>query len=82
MSTATMATVQGAVKESLLGTTREPELSTQTRATFDRHAKKDEASGEYYMTEHEFVDAIAPENEDYVSRPCQRRLSRNFRLDG
>lgn len=62
-----MATVQAAVKESLLGATREPDLSTQTRATFDRHAKKDEATGEYFMTENEFVDAIAPENEDYVS---------------
>ena len=68
-----MATVQGAVKESLLGTTREPQLSTQARATFDRHAKKDEDTEEYYMTEHEFVDAIAPEYEDYVSQDtrCQ-----------
>ena len=63
-----MATVQAQVKESLLGTTREPELSTQTRQTFDRHAKTDDATGEYFMTEHEFVDAIAPETEDYVSR--------------
>ena len=62
-----MATVQEAVKESLLGTTREPELSTQTRAAFDRNAKKDDENGEFYMTEHEFVDAIAPEGEDYVS---------------
>ena len=50
-----------------MGTTREPELSSQTRAAFDRNAKKDEETGEYIMTEHEFVDAIAPEDEDYVS---------------
>ena len=62
-----MATVQTQVKESLLGTTREPELSTQTRQTFDRNAKKDEATGEFYMTEDEFVNAIAPDAEDYVS---------------
>ena len=62
-----MASVQEAVKESLLGTTREPELSTQTRAAFERNSKKDEETGEYFMTEHEFVDAIAPEGEDYVS---------------
>lgn len=61
-----MATVQAAVKESLLGTTREPELSTQARATFDRNANQDEATGDFYMTENEFVKAIAPENEDYV----------------
>lgn len=60
-----MATVQTQVKESLLGTTREPELSTQTRQAFDRNAKKDEATGEFYMTEHEFVNAIAPDVEDY-----------------
>lgn len=62
-----MANIQEAVKESLIGSTREPELSTQTRAAFDRNAKKDEETGEYFMTEHEFVDAIAPEGEDYVS---------------
>ena len=62
-----MANVQEAVKESLLGSTREPELSTQTRLTFDRNAKKDEATGEYYLTESDFVDAVAPEGEDYVS---------------
>ena len=61
-----MATVQAQVKESLLGATHEPELSTQTQQTFDRNAKKDETTGEYYMTEHEFVNAIAPDTEDYV----------------
>ena len=66
-SPSTMANVPEAVKESLLGTTREPELSSQTRAAFDRNAKKDEATGEYYLTESEFVDAVAPEGEDYVS---------------
>ena len=68
-SPSTMANIQEAVKESLLGTTRELELSSQTRAAFDRNAKKDEATGEYYLTESEFVDAVAPENEDYVSYP-------------
>lgn len=62
-----MATVKDTVKESLIGTTREPQLSQQTKATFDQHAIKDEETGELYMTEEQFVDAIAPENEDYVS---------------
>ena len=61
-----MATVKEAVKESLVGTTIEPQLSQQARATFQKHARKDE-SGEAYMTEEDFVNAIAPENEDYVS---------------
>lgn len=61
-----MATVQESVKESLLGTTREPELSTQTRAAFDNNARKDAGTGEYYMSEDDFVNAVAPEHEDYV----------------
>ena len=61
-----MATVEQSIKESLLGTTREPELSQQTRASFDRHAVKNEASGELYLGEEQFVRAIAGDNEDYV----------------
>ena len=64
-----MATVTEAVKETLVGTTREPEPSQEIRAAFDKFAKRDEASGEEYMTEEDFVDAIAPINEDYVSGP-------------
>ena len=63
-----MATVKEVVKESLLGTTREPQLSQQSRATFDKHARED-GSEEPYMTEEDFVNAIAPPNEDYVSFP-------------
>ena len=62
-----MATVKDQVKESLIGTTREPQLSFQTKATFDRHARRDEENGEPYMTVDDFVNAIAPKNEDYVS---------------
>lgn len=61
-----MATVTDQIKESLVGTLVEPSLSTDAQATFERHAKKDESIGELYMTEKEFVDAIAPSNEDYV----------------
>lgn len=58
-------TVKDAVKESLIGTSDE---SHQVRTNFLRHARKDETSGEYFMTEDDFVDAIAPKHEDYVSR--------------
>ncbi|KAI9849586.1 MAG: mitochondrial aspartate-glutamate transporter agc1 [Thelocarpon superellum] len=60
-----MATVKDAVKETLIGTTREPQLSAQTQATFDKHSRKDSDSGERYMSEADFVDAIAPIDEDY-----------------
>ncbi|MCJ1479019.1 mitochondrial aspartate-glutamate transporter agc1 [Lambiella insularis] len=59
-----MATVKEAVKESLLGTTTEPQLSQQSRSTFEKHARQDE-NGELYMAEDDFINAIAPEKEDY-----------------
>lgn len=62
-----MATVKAAVKESLLGTEKEPDLSLQTKASFDLNASQDEATGERFMTEEDFVNAIAPNNENYVS---------------
>lgn len=63
-----MATVTEQVGEVLLGTTDEPQLSSVTRAAFMKHAHKDDASGEYYLNEDQFIDAVAPESEDYVSR--------------
>ena len=62
-----MATVKEAVKETLVGTTREPLLSAQAKANFDRHARRDEETGELYMSADGFVNAIAPVEEDYVS---------------
>lgn len=62
-----MATVTEQVSEVLLGTTEEPQLTQQTKATFMKHAIKDEKTGEQYLGEDEFVDAIAPSSEDYVS---------------
>lgn len=61
-----MATVTEKVSEALVGAVTEPELSEQNRLEFLKHAIKDDATGEYYMTEHEFVEAIAPAAEDYV----------------
>ncbi|SMQ49610.1 unnamed protein product [Zymoseptoria tritici ST99CH_1A5] len=60
-----MEKAKDVVKESLLGTDVDPQLSNATRADFMRYAVKDEESGDYYMTEKEFVDAVAPEGEDY-----------------
>lgn len=71
-----MANAKQAIKESLLGTTREPELSQQTKATFDRNARQDEATGDYYMIEEDFVNAIAPDSENYVSSRAKLVLSR------
>jgi solute carrier family 25 (mitochondrial aspartate/glutamate transporter), member 12/13 len=56
-----------AVKGSLLGIEEPVNLSATYRATFLSNAKKDEATGEPVMGPEEFVNAIAPADEDYVS---------------
>lgn len=63
-----MATVKEQVSEALLGTTDEPQLSQQTRENFLKHSVQDAESGERYLGEEEFINAIAPESEDYVCR--------------
>ncbi|KAL4805937.1 mitochondrial carrier domain-containing protein [Aspergillus unguis] len=61
-----VTSVKEAVKESLVGTTiDENNLSKQVKANFLKHARKDEQTGELYMTESDFVEAIAPKHEDY-----------------
>jgi hypothetical protein len=70
-----MANVTGAVKESLLGKEAPADLSSESRNTFLRLAKKDE-DGELYMNEEDFINAIAPPEEDYVSRsPCPSQVA-------
>ena len=60
-----MATVTDSIKESLLGKTQPAELSQESRANFLKYAREED--GEYYMREEEFINAIAPPEEDYVS---------------
>ena len=62
-----MAALKEEVREALLGTSDEPQLSSLTRAAFMKHAHKDEASGEFSLDEESFIEAVAPESEDYVS---------------
>lgn len=61
-----MTSVRESVKEKLVGSTEEPQLSHQARSNFLRHAQKDE-NGELFMNEDNFIDAVAPKQEDYVS---------------
>ncbi|RYP02649.1 hypothetical protein DL764_005694 [Monosporascus ibericus] len=61
----TTETVKEVVKESLLGTEEPVMLSASHRASFYKNAKKDEATGELYMGPEEFIDAIAPTDEDH-----------------
>ena len=64
-----MATVEK-VKEVLVGTQDSEgleQLSEQTRSEFVRNALEDEVTGEQYLDEKAFINAVAPEGEDYVS---------------
>jgi len=68
-----VATVKEVVKETLVGH-KEPEpeaekLSTQTKARFTKHAVPDAETGELFLGHQEFIDAVAPPEEDYVSQP-------------
>jgi len=59
------------VKETLLGSEQveDVQLSALSKATFEKNARKDAESDEPYMGEEEFINAIAPEREDYVRPP-------------
>lgn len=59
--------VKEAVKGSLMGTEEHVQPSAQARARFASHAIKDPETGELYMGADEFINAIAPPSEDYVS---------------
>ena len=57
------------VKEKLLGTDQaeEVKLSAQSKSTFEKNSRKDADTGELFMNEEDFINAIAPVSEDYVS---------------
>lgn len=59
------ATVKEAVKESLLGSEDPSNLSAKNKATYISLAQKDPETGELFMTEEQFIDAVAPAEEDY-----------------
>lgn len=63
------ATVKEAVKESLLGSEDPSNLSAKNKATYISLAQKDPETGELFMTEEQFIDAVAPAEEDYVRAP-------------
>lgn len=64
---ATAGAVKEAVKESLIGTDEPSHPSSHSKARFSSAAVKDADSGELYMGPEEFINAVAPQNEDFVS---------------
>ncbi len=63
-----MASVKETIKASLVGTSApESPMTKQVHSRFLQHARADDKTGELYMTEEDFINAIAPQKEDYVS---------------
>ncbi len=60
--------VKEAVKEAVVGSGESTQISAQTRAHFLSNAVKDPETGELYMGNDEFIDAVAPKSEDFVSQ--------------
>lgn len=60
-------TVKEAVKDSLVGTQEPVKVSSQTKARFTSHAVKDPETGELFLGSDQFIDAVAPADEDFVS---------------
>jgi solute carrier family 25 aspartate/glutamate transporter 12/13 len=71
---ADLSKAEEVVKETLLGSEQvaDVQLSAQSKATFDKNARKDAETGELFMGEEEFINAVAPESEDYVSQLLRR----------
>jgi solute carrier family 25 (mitochondrial aspartate/glutamate transporter), member 12/13 len=63
-----VALVKEAVKETLVGVEEPVQLSTQTKARFNSHAVKDPETGELFLGPEQFINAVAPPEEDYVSQ--------------
>ena len=62
-----MSKVTEAVRQSLVGSSEQPQLSHQIKANFNHYARKDEQTGDLYMNQDDFINAVAPKQEDYVS---------------
>ena len=58
--------IKESLKETLIGTEAPEGVSQESRARFLQHASLEE-NGELLMSQEDFVNAIAPPEEDYVS---------------
>lgn len=72
--------VKEAVKESLIGSEEPVQVSTQTKARFNHNALKDPETGELFLGPDEFINAVAPPDEDYVCSSPPRVRPRCYML--
>lgn len=62
----TAESIKESLKESLLGSEAPEGVSTESKTRFLQHATLED-NGELFMAPDDFVNAIAPPEEDYVS---------------
>lgn len=58
--------IKESLKETLLGSEEPENVSTESKTRFLKYATLEE-EGETYMSQEDFINAIAPPEEDYVS---------------
>lgn len=58
--------IKESLKETLLGTEEPENVSAESKTRFLKFASLEE-EGEQYMSQEDFINAIAPPEEDYVS---------------
>lgn len=68
-----LAVATEAVKETLVGTHEPEQLSAHSKARFIKHAVKDAESGDLFLGPDEFINAVAPKGEDFVSHHHRRQ---------
>lgn len=59
--------VKEAVKETLIGSEDPVQVSAQAKLRFNGNAQQDAETGELFMGPEQFINAIAPPDEDFVS---------------
>jgi len=69
-------TIKETVKETLLGSETPDGVSSESKDRFLQFASLEE-DGELFMTQDDFINAIAPPEEDYVGITLPRAWSRN-----
>lgn len=63
---ATVEKVRESLKETLLGTEEPENVSAESKTRFLKFASLEDG-GEQFMSQEDFINAIAPPEEDYVS---------------
>lgn len=65
-----------AVKETILGSDESSQKSSsfseETHARFEKHAHRDEETGELFLSPEEFIDVVTEGGEDFVSQTTLR----------